>query len=615
MSDQASDSGAAPRAQAPRQIVLCADGTGNSGGKGYPTNVWRLFNAIDLRSHERGSDKPRQIAFYDDGVGTEDFKLLRLIGGAFGWGLSRNIRELYESLARNYERSDRIFIFGFSRGAFTARSLAGLIARCGVVDLRRKLSCDDIAELRRAAFPVRSLAFVLGLVGYFRFRARKDQGGFGFEQNTRIKLLVAAAFNTYRERHKRNSRGSLTWAWFQLLQLLPEKLRPRSHDDDAVAFKKRFSADGEQDPRVQCVGVWDTVGALGAPADWMRSIMNWLWSVDFHDQSLHPCIQHGFQALSIDDERRTFSPILWTEPQSPDLLPRIEQVWFAGVHSNVGGGYPKHGLASVSLYWMMRRAAFAGLEFQRDDIERVRNQANVHDKLYDSRAGLASYYSFAPRDIAAFTKKHCGDNPARIHYSVFDRIASGVQNYIPANLPAHFTVVGDEIGPVATHADDAAVLSYWKDRLQRSGVEATSAELAKHWDSARHWITARKALYSVMLASTFAFVGGMGVAHLRSPSAAGGPATIGSRGALDFALNAFLPEGVERMLRPTTSYFVLHGDRFLACLAVIAAYLVLRVWLLQRTQERFERFWSPLRGPTAEPAPVAQEQRESTAAE
>ena len=119
---------AAARAR-PRQrnIVLLSDGTGNSAAKLNRTNVWWLYQALDL-----GDDD--QIAIYDDGVGTSGFRPLRLLGGAFGWGLSRNVRDLYEFVCRHYRAGDHVYIFGFSRGAFTARTLAGLICKCGILD-------------------------------------------------------------------------------------------------------------------------------------------------------------------------------------------------------------------------------------------------------------------------------------------------------------------------------------------------------------------------------------------------------------------------------------------------------------------------------------------------
>ena len=108
-----------------KNIILLSDGTGNGAAKRNKTNVWRLYDALDLHRDD-------QVAFYDDGVGSQEFLPFKLLGGAFGWGLKRNIRELYKFLCRNYKSGDRIYLFGFSRGAFTVRLLAGMIAYCGV---------------------------------------------------------------------------------------------------------------------------------------------------------------------------------------------------------------------------------------------------------------------------------------------------------------------------------------------------------------------------------------------------------------------------------------------------------------------------------------------------
>ena len=110
-----------------RKIILCSDGTGNRGGVGYETNVWRLYKGLDL------TNSSKQIAFYDDGVGTQDLVYLKRLAGAVGWGFERNVKQLYTSFARNYERGDELYFFGFSRGAYTVRALAAFIAECGVI--------------------------------------------------------------------------------------------------------------------------------------------------------------------------------------------------------------------------------------------------------------------------------------------------------------------------------------------------------------------------------------------------------------------------------------------------------------------------------------------------
>ena len=126
-----------------KNIVLLSDGTGNSAAKLFKTNVWRFYQALDLSRPEK------QIAFYNDGVGTSSFKPLAILGGAFGWGLKRNIIDIYAFLCRNYEPGDRIYCFGFSRGAFTVRVLAGLIHHEGLV---RASSESERRRLATAAY-------------------------------------------------------------------------------------------------------------------------------------------------------------------------------------------------------------------------------------------------------------------------------------------------------------------------------------------------------------------------------------------------------------------------------------------------------------------------------
>ena len=115
----------------PKNIVLLSDGTGNSEASPFKTNVWRLYQALDIS--RPNDNEPAQIAYYNNGVGTETFKPLAMLGLALGVGVATNVKTLYTFLRRNYCEGDRIYLFGFSRGAFTVRLLAGLIVRCGLV--------------------------------------------------------------------------------------------------------------------------------------------------------------------------------------------------------------------------------------------------------------------------------------------------------------------------------------------------------------------------------------------------------------------------------------------------------------------------------------------------
>ena len=350
----------------PKHIVLCSDGTGNTPGKGRGTNVWKLYQAVDRHDHEEQNDRPQQVAFYDDGVGTGGLRLVELAGGAFGLGLSRNVRELYASLVVNYEPVDKVFLFGFSRGAFTARSLAGMICRCGLL-------------------------------------GREDYLGRGIKEREKLLRQILRAY--------------------------------RSEDVDAG--KKIRERLGLRPISIEFVGVWDTVDAVGLPFDELK-IIDRIWRAlfglrlwGFHDRVLSSKVTRGCQALAIDDERRTFHPNVW-EPREG-----IEQVWFAGVHSNVGGGNPKEGLANIARYWMLRQAEDAGLRFVPGAITTAHDEANAHAKLYDSRAGLAVYHRYAPRNIDAL----CATGPVKVHATALDRIRWGTDGYAPTNLPERFEVV------------------------------------------------------------------------------------------------------------------------------------------------------------------------------
>ncbi len=496
-----------------KNIVLCSDGTGNRGGKGNGTNVFRLYNTIDLRSHERGL--PAQMAFYDDGVGTEDFKPLRLLGGALGWGLSRNIRELYAFLVKNYVPGDRIYLFGFSRGAFTVRSLAGMIGLCGVLNH----TGDD----------------------------------------TQLKKDVERAFRAYRRAHRKNKR------------------------EIATTFAKENNT---HEVHIECIGVWDTVDAVGVPIDELRWLVDLVMPIRFHEHDLAPYVRHGYHALAIDDERTTFHPVMWDESENENReKDSIEQVWFAGAHSNVGGGYPKQGMAYISLYWMMRRAERHGLCFEDGAFEKVLNAMNVHDKLYDSRTGLGAYYRYGPRDIGRIAREHAklGERPVKIHASVFHRIAGGVLGYAPGNLPTNFEVV------TADGRDPYRPLDPQSPPL-RELLAPVMSEYEQHKKAARPWILARK-LQGVAFALFSAAIA-LGVIQLNVLRAAAADPQASYLKLLGSACWQLVSSPVEGLLGALFGYFAAHPLRFAAIAAALLGLYGLRRWFLNGTTLRFVRFWS-----------------------
>jgi len=256
-----------------KRIIFCADGTWDTVQS--KTNVYKIYKASTVT--------PDQLTFYDDGVGADGAPLEKLAGGAFGLGLWQKVKDGYTAVAHAYEKDDDIFIFGFSRGAYTARSLAGMIAICG---------------LPTKAFD-------------------KD--------------LVNKTFDAYRKR------------------------------DERQAILAGLAAYGLYDAAIKMVGVWDTVGSLGIPAI-IGGVDPVLYG--FLDPTLHPDVKSAYHALAIDERRAEFPPTLWTS--QPQAGQTVEQVWFTGVHCDIGGGYPETGLSDITLSWMMGKARSLGLEFAAD---------------------------------------------------------------------------------------------------------------------------------------------------------------------------------------------------------------------------------------------------------
>lgn len=279
-----------------KRLVIFCDGTWNTpdqkdGGVVRPSNVVKLSRAV----LPEAADGTLQVTFYDPGVGTGNF-LDRWTGGAFGKGISKNIQDAYRFLVHNFVEGDEIYLFGFSRGAYTARSTGGLIRNCGIL----RKSCADQIE---------------------------------------------AAYDMYR--------------------------RPDVAPDSKEATT--FCSAHSVETRVHCIGVWDTVGALGIPVSGLR----WLTmrKHQFHDVNLSRSVKHAYHALAIDERRRPFAPTLWETRAGPEQ--KVEQVWFSGVHTNVGGGYKDSGLSDLAFMWMKEKAEGAGLEFDEDYIEEnIRPDAN-----------------------------------------------------------------------------------------------------------------------------------------------------------------------------------------------------------------------------------------------
>jgi uncharacterized protein (DUF2235 family) len=305
-----------------QKIVICSDGTGNAFSE-QVSNVTRLIQLLDL------SRPQEQVVFYDQGIGTdptlvdavEDYKderprercaltvldpplkfrpvraAAKVVGLGFGYGLKRNVRELYKALADAYEdrpaesRSE-IYFFGFSRGAFTVRVLAGLVHRCGLL---------------RPNHPHYTAAF-------------------------------HEAYGLY---------------------------KPHTPDRDAIArFRDREQVSS---PCVTFLGIWDTVKSYGG-----------IWPQSLPHLRRNPSVEYVRHALALDEQRSWFIPTSWSgiDSDPPPLAPAkgcrrqdVEEIWFRGSHSDVGGGLEDDTASKAPLRWMLNEAARAGLTLSQEGWE------------------------------------------------------------------------------------------------------------------------------------------------------------------------------------------------------------------------------------------------------
>ncbi|HEX6559902.1 MAG TPA: DUF2235 domain-containing protein [Longimicrobiales bacterium] len=341
-----------------KRLIVCCDGTWNradqqSNGTPCPTNVVKLAYRVAKRDDH---DVP-QIVYYDQGVGTGNV-LDRFSGGAFGSGLDDNIFDAYRFLIANYEPGDEVFLFGFSRGAFTARSIGGMIRKCGVL------------------------------------------------QRTHVNLYIDA-LRLYRS-----------------ADIHPD-------DGDAVQFRSQNSCCGADPVFIKCIGVWDTVGALGIPLRGLRALTQ--GEHRFHDTELSGIVQYAFHALAIDERRAPFMPTLWDEKPKPSQT--VSQTWFPGVHSDVGGGYAQNALSDITLQWMIDNAAMAGLAFDRDVLAGRPLHGNPTGVLHNSKTG---FYRLTPGESRTISVTRS----QTVHPSAIARWDQD-PSYRPGTLRNFFKEVGD----------------------------------------------------------------------------------------------------------------------------------------------------------------------------
>jgi uncharacterized protein (DUF2235 family) len=391
-----------------KKLVVCCDGTWNR--PRHNTNVRRTYEALRLLlrnpvSRPAGSTGgecclgPSSdgdiVLFYDEGVGTRSEE--HFTGGAFGVGLSQNVCDAYHFLSEHYAPGDSIYIFGFSRGAFTARSLCGFLAVT-----KGLLSGATQSQVERAY-----------LLHYAVDRS-----------------IVGLNLSTMR--------------------------------DDALALlATRFPGLGNVDldglprheARVRFIGVYDTVGALGVPVPRAERLNEPV--VGFHNTELCDVVDHAVQVLAIDERRGPYRPAIWLLPDGMDALPpdrSCRQVWFPGVHSDIGGGYPDKGIGDLTLDFMLDQAALHGLVVDRGLIlpamvpTALPRQHDSFDRLWQRLAGRFPDSGQYLRPVGSIGRRVAGNE--MLHVSAVSRIGQDVpvvteedgrsrvetRRYSPANL-------------------------------------------------------------------------------------------------------------------------------------------------------------------------------------
>ena len=318
-----------------KTIIYCADGTWNGPedktgvsvlngddhegeiGDGY-TNVLKLFGSlagdVTLETRRLQDEQEKvlrnssgdilQVSKYMHGVGDSRNPIKRLLGGTLGMGVVARIVRGYTFISRWYERGDRIHIVGFSRGAYTARALAGMIAQVGLLD--------------RA---------------HYNENIKLDAYRHGVAAWCKAKRMSLEAHNALGY-----------WANI-FLQFLQGMVGASIQDDNFVS-----------NVPIESVAVWDTVGSMGIPEYAKDKRIDML---QFADKKLSAKVAHGFHAMAIDEMRIDFPVTRW------DARDGVEEVWFVGAHSDVGGGYALRDsyLSNLALDWIMDRLAALGVGF------------------------------------------------------------------------------------------------------------------------------------------------------------------------------------------------------------------------------------------------------------
>lgn len=353
-----------------KRIAIFCDGTWNSPTLKVPTNVVQLHKACL-------NDGAQQVAIYIPGVGVNKIAnkivswLHKLGGGAFGWGLGKNVRIAYQQLCLHYEPGDEIYIFGFSRGAYTARSLGGMIRKCGIVP----------------------------------------------KQQIKSTLTLQRAWRLYKRQFEHVDEGP---AWTQRKALSPDVA---TSDADWKARDKHGTI-----VDIRYIGVWDTVGAKGLPTSLLGPIAKWYnRRYEFYDMKLSSMVKAARHAIALDEQRVLFAPTAWDNldvrndgavgPSKP-----YQQLWFVGDHGTVGGSNETRPIISFSLGWIAKGAIDLGMQLDTDaKIPDVDGDPAAPSPYLDPKSGPLYAWRAGPSDANEY------------HWSVAERMRKLGGSYSPAS--------------------------------------------------------------------------------------------------------------------------------------------------------------------------------------
>jgi uncharacterized protein (DUF2235 family) len=358
----------------PRRFVILLDGTWNEGtGEKVPTNIAHLRDLILPKAGPETQQITQQI-YYDSGVGTDGSWFKRVWDGATGGGLEETVRSAYRFLCLNFEPGLEIYVFGFSRGAFSARSLVGYIHAAGLL---MPENCSAETEARAWRF--------------YRTPKRKRYPAEKLE--------------------------------------LDKLCQPKEHH-----------------VRVACLGVFDTVGSRGIPLGRLRRYNASKYG--FHDTNLSSIVDYAFHALALDEHRWPFGATLWSKSFHVNNK-SVEQVWFPGVHTDVGGGgHEDRRLSNIPLYWMIRRiqGSELGLAFDPERLAKVESERYATSASYGNPGRLWRVSRRWPKPRVVSQTRPAGPRrrfsslpryaePMReaLHWSVFERLKE-YDSYEPASL-------------------------------------------------------------------------------------------------------------------------------------------------------------------------------------